>query len=107
MKDEIEDLTEKCVENPDHRHEVELEKIQKRYDILKKSLEVRDTPVIKKEDRIRNVTANVISKREPKFKELKDLPKLVLTRELSMIQVLKFQESFELKMAFHRFDERT
>jgi hypothetical protein len=52
MKDEIEDLTEKCVENPDYRYEVELEKIQKRYDILKKSLEVCDTLVIKKKDRV-------------------------------------------------------
>jgi hypothetical protein len=33
---------------------------------------------------------SIISKRELKFKKLKDLPKLVLTRELSMIQVLKF-----------------
>jgi hypothetical protein len=52
MKDEIEDLMEKCVENPNYKYEVELEKIQKRYDILKKSLEVRDTFIIKKEDRV-------------------------------------------------------
>jgi hypothetical protein len=51
--------------------------------------------------------ASVISKRKLEFKKLKDLSKLVLTRELSMIQVLKFQESFELKMVFHGFDKQT
>jgi hypothetical protein len=89
----------------DESVEDELKKMHKKLKLLQRSL-ARD--VLRKKVDLRWIQSQgqrqQLVKKEKEFKELKDLPKLVVVGAMSTQQVLEFQSEFEMKMIYHGFD---